>query len=193
MEGNKKVVRVSKLGQPSMMDPTAKVENTVESMTVEQYEHELVMKECQQVRTRASRRQPCRGVSVTQSLWTALVPSSLLIWHNDCLWLQYLVSTAMAAGFLHTYLGFIQPLVITAIFGPYTATSKPMFRVHVLGGASLRVLRAFLLAQLRWLPLSWRPQHRGSSQPSVRPLAAVGCGGLVLTSLCMTLTLDRAG
>jgi len=85
MEGNKKVVRVSKLGQPSMMDPTAKVENTVESMTVEQYEHELVMKECQQVCTRASRRQPCRGVSVTQSLWTALVPSSLLIWHNDCL------------------------------------------------------------------------------------------------------------
>ena len=49
-ESNQKVVRVVKPGSPSLMDPTEKVETTVESMTIEQYEAELLRKEVQQVR-----------------------------------------------------------------------------------------------------------------------------------------------
>ncbi len=48
-ESNQKVVRVVKPGSPSLMDPTEKVETTVESMTIEQYEAELLRKEVQQV------------------------------------------------------------------------------------------------------------------------------------------------
>lgn len=48
---------------------------------------------------------------------------------------QACVSMGMALGLMHLYFGYVQPLVITGIFAPYTATSKPMFKVHVLGGA----------------------------------------------------------
>ena len=44
-------MRVVKPGSPSIMDPTEKVESTVESMTIQQYEAELWRKELQQVRT----------------------------------------------------------------------------------------------------------------------------------------------
>lgn len=66
---------------------------------------------------------------------------------------QACISVGMAAGLMHGYFGYVQPLVLTGIFAPYTQTSKPMFRVHILGGALHRfcLLRRCLLHWLRWL------------------------------------------
>ena len=50
-EGNTKVIRVSKPGQPSLLDPTVQPTAKVESMTIQEYEAELVYKEVMQVRT----------------------------------------------------------------------------------------------------------------------------------------------
>ena len=52
LEDNQKVIKISKPGQPSLFDPTAPVVNTVEAMTIQQYEHALVLAELKQVRGR---------------------------------------------------------------------------------------------------------------------------------------------
>ena len=135
-------MRVVKPGSPSFMDPTEKVESTVESMTIQQYEAELWRKELQQVRpalrttSRAASRYFLRGHH--HQLSGRRRPPSM----------QACISVGMAAGLMHTYFGYVQPLVITGIFAPYSASCKPMFRVHVLGGAFFKFVYYALSAAL---------------------------------------------
>ena len=46
---------------------------------------------------------------------------------------QFCFGAAVAVGFFHLYMGFLQPLALTGLFGPMTLVYKPMFKVHVLG------------------------------------------------------------
>lgn len=151
-------MRVVKPGSPSFMDPTEKVESTVESMTIQQYEAELWRKELQQVRP-ALRTTP-RAASPVFLAW----PSSPRLLHQlsgPCRppAMQACISVGMAAGLMHIYFGYVQPLVITGIFAPYSASCKPMFRVHVLGGAFFKFVYYALsaaLAVLCWLRVGGR-------------------------------------
>lgn len=124
-EGNTKVVRVSKPGQPSLLDPTVQPTAKVESMTIQEYEAELVYKEVMQVRTplppltAAARRRCAQGTATAHPC--------------RCPRAQFCFGAAVAVGFFHLYMGFLQPLALTGLFGPMTLVYKPMFKVHVLG------------------------------------------------------------